>query len=71
MHRERVLIDAQHQLVSGTCLADLLRTRANLHAALPDCRLITLLDDKIAHLRASAARRGEPARRRELAFPSL
>ena len=71
MHRERVLVEAQAQLVSGTSLAELLRARANLHAAIPDSPIIPLLDDRIAHLRTFAARRSESARRRELAFPSL
>ncbi|HEX8662474.1 MAG TPA: hypothetical protein VF744_00420 [Beijerinckiaceae bacterium] len=71
MHRERVLVEAQAQLVSGTSLAELLRARANLHAAIPDSPIIVLLDDRIAHLRTSAVHRREPTGRREFAFPSL
>ena len=70
MYRERVLVEAQAQLVSATSLAELLRARANLHAAVPESPLIPLLDDRIAHLRASAARKDESAKR-ERAFPSL
>lgn len=71
MHRERVLAEAQAQLVSGTSLAELLRVRANLHAVVPESPLVSLLDDRIAHLRTLAARKGESAKRREPAFPSL
>ena len=49
----KVLLDAEEQLVFGRSLADVSRARDHLRQALPGCLLVELLDAKIGRMRAA------------------
>jgi hypothetical protein len=51
-NNDKVLLDAEEQLVFGDSLAELKRTRDKLRVAVPDCLLVELLEAKIARTKA-------------------
>ncbi len=52
----KVLLDAEEQLVFGQSLAEVRVARDNLRQALPGCLLLELLEAKIIRMKAAPAR---------------
>ena len=49
----KILLDAEEQLVFGTKLVDMRQARNDLRIALPGCLLLELLEAKIARTKAA------------------
>jgi hypothetical protein len=49
----KILLDAEEQLVFGTVLGNMRQARDNLRTVLPSCLLLDLLEAKIARTKAA------------------
>jgi hypothetical protein len=56
----KVLLEAEHQLVFGHSLGDVSAATNNLRQVLPECLLVQLLESKITRLRAKPLRDVSP-----------
>ena len=56
MRKNKVLLDAEEQLVFGHSLPDVSRARDNLRQTHPGCLLLELLEAKINRMRTASPR---------------